>query len=105
MLRHRTTGSQAMKALLFVCMLVAAAFTWAAGAVTGEVLEVKDVESYTYLRLRTANGETWAAVATAPVKKGALVTIENITVMNNFESKSLKRTFQTVVFGNLAGKP
>lgn len=102
-----------MKSLLVICMLVAAPFLWAddktaapstatAKAVTGEVLEVQNVESYTYLRLKTAQGETWAAVATAPVRKGAKVTIENATVMNNFQSRALKRTFDTVVFGTLA---
>lgn len=101
-----------MKAVLVICMLVAAPFVWAqnktapqppaANAVTGEVLEVKDVESYTYLRLKTAQGETWAAVTTAPVKKGSKVTIENVTVMNNFQSKALKKTFDTVVFGTLS---
>jgi hypothetical protein len=70
---------------------------------TGEVLEVKDVDAYTYLRLKTAKGETWAAVTRAAVKPGAVVTVENPMVMRNFESKSLKRTFDTIVFGNLAG--
>ena len=36
---------------------------------------MKDVESYTYLRLKTKDGEIWAAVARAPVRKGAEVTI------------------------------
>jgi hypothetical protein len=104
-----------MKALLVTCMLAAAPFVWAAdksappapaaNAVTGEVLEVQNVESYTYLRLKTAQGETWAAVPTAAVKKGAKVTIENANVMKNFESKTLKKTFPTVVFGTLAGAP
>jgi hypothetical protein len=75
----------------------------AAAPVKGEVLEVKDVESYTYLRLKTKDGETWAAVGKAPVKKGAQVTIENVMVMRNFESKSLKKTFPTILFGNLGG--
>jgi len=103
-----------MKPLLSICMLVAAASVWAAdnsaaaapataAAVTGVVLEVKDVESYTYLRLKTRDGETWAAVAKVPVKKGAEVTLENVMVMNNFESKSLKKTFPTILFGNLSG--
>ncbi len=101
-----------MKALLVTCMLAAAPFVWAGNAaatppqagnaVTGEVLEVKDVDSYTYLRLKTAQGETWAAVPTAALKKGAKVTIVNPTVMKNFESKTLKKTFDTVVFGTLA---
>ena len=71
--------------------------------VTGEVLEVKDVEVYTYLRLKTRDGETWAAVSRAPVKVGARVTIESPSVMKDFESKALKRTFPTIVFGSLAG--
>ena len=108
-----------MKVLLAICLIVFAPFvssTWAgenpvsaprsATAVSGEVLEVNDVESYTYLRLKTRDGETWAAVAKAPVKKGAKVTIENAMVMYNFESKSLHKTFPTILFGNLgrAGK-
>ncbi len=84
---------------------------WAAGDVTppavptmkGEVLEVKDVAVYTYLRLKTADGETWAAVNKSAVKKGDEVTIDNPMVLQNFESKSLHRTFDTIVFGTLAG--
>jgi hypothetical protein len=69
--------------------------------VNGKVLEVKDVETYTYLRLMTKDGETWAAVAKAPVQVGAEVTIENVTIMQNFESKTLKRNFDRIVFGSL----
>jgi hypothetical protein len=69
----------------------------------GVVLEVKDVDAYTYLRLKTDNGETWAAVGKAAVKKGAEVTIDNPMVMRNFKSETLNRTFDTIVFGSLAG--
>jgi len=103
-----------MKVLLVICLLVAAPFLWAAdnkaaaappaaGPVTGEVLEVRDVESYTYLRLKTAQGETWAAVPTAKVQKGTKVTVDNPMVMNNFQSKALNKTFDKIVFGTLAG--
>lgn len=96
-----------MKALLAIWMIVAAPFIFAAetsaATIKGEVLEIKEVESYTYLRLKTKDGETWAAVVKAPVKKGAEVSIENTMVMTNFESKSLKKTFPTIVFGTLAG--
>ena len=70
--------------------------------VQGEVLEVKDVDSYTYLLLKTREGETWAAVTKAPVKTGARVTIEHASVMLNFESKTLKRKFDRIVFGSIA---
>jgi hypothetical protein len=68
---------------------------------SGIVLEVKDVDSYTYLRLKTKEGETWAAVGKAQIKKGSTVSIENTMVMTNFESKSLKKTFPTIIFGTL----
>lgn len=70
-------------------------------AVKGEVLEVLEVANFTYLRLNTKEGEVWAAVVNAHVKKGARVTVENITVMNNFESKSLKKVFPSILFGSL----
>ena len=72
-------------------------------SIKGTVLEVKDVETYTYLRLKTKDGETWAAVAKAPVKTGTEVTIENANVMHNFESRTLNRKFDKIVFGSIAG--
>jgi len=98
-----------IKKALVLAMLAAAPFVWGqtppgGPTVAGEVLETKDVESYTYLRLKTAQGETWAAVPTTSVKKGAKVSIENPMVMNNFQSKALNKTFDKVVFGTLTGQ-
>lgn len=106
--------SPAMKNLLAICLFVVASFAnsiWAgenpahgpasAAVVTGEVLEVMDVDGYTYLRLKTRDGETWAAVNRAPVRLGTQVTIENVMRMTNFESKALKKTFPTIVLGSL----
>ncbi len=97
-----------MKALLAICMMVFASLSWAGEdmvhpSVKGEVLEVKIVDNFTYLHLKTKDGETWAAVVNAKASKGETVTIENVSVMENFESKSLKRTFKTILFGTLAG--
>jgi len=86
--------------------IAAAADVAAAAATTsvkGKVLEVKDVETYTYLRLKTKDGEVWAAVNKAPVKVGSDVAIENVTVMTNFESKTLKKKFDQIYFGSIAG--
>lgn len=108
-----------MNKLLLACLLAVAPLAWSADgrlavpatppaptamSVAGEVLEVQNVESYTYLKLRTAQGETWAAVPTTKVAKGDKVTISNAMVMNNFESKALKRKFDTVIFG-VVGQP
>ncbi|MDD5059063.1 MAG: nucleotide-binding protein [Sideroxydans sp.] len=103
-----------MKALLAICLIVVSTFVGAAQnpapaehasavVVTGKVLEVKNAASYTYLRLKTKDGEVWAAVMQAQVKKGATVTLENVMVMDNFESKALKKTFKTILFGSLGG--
>jgi hypothetical protein len=102
-----------MKLLLSICMIITSTLVWAgetpaapaapAVIVQGKVLEVKNVDSYTYLRLKTNNGELWAAVMKAQIKKGTTVTVENGVVMSNFESKSLKKTFPTILFGTLGG--
>ncbi len=91
--------AHALAALLLAAALAGPAA--AAAPIQGEVLETRDVESYTYLRLATRDGEIWAAVPTAPVKKGDRVTIANPMVMQGFESKTLKRTFDKIVFGQL----
>lgn len=101
-----------MKTLFAICMIVAATLAWAgetsaskpSASVKGEVLEVKNVADFTYLRLKTGHGETWAAVIKAAVNKGDTVTIENAIVMKNFESKSLKKTFSSILFGSLGGQ-
>jgi hypothetical protein len=75
----------------------------AAPSLKGEVLETLDAGTYTYLRLKTTDGEIWAAVLSTPVKKGAQVTVESPMLMTNFESKTLKRKFDKIIFGTLAG--
>ncbi|MFH0934457.1 MAG: nucleotide-binding protein [Pseudomonadota bacterium] len=102
-----------MKALLSICLFVTASFAWAteggmppdsvSATVQGKVIKLKNVDNFTYLLLNTDRGEIWAAVIRAPVKKGDTVTIENVTVMENFTSKSLNQTFKTILFGQLGG--
>ncbi len=69
----------------------------------GEVLEVLQVPSYTYLRLRTASGEVWTAVSTAEVKVHERARVADAAEMRSFESKTLKRSFDVIYFGRLAG--
>jgi len=71
--------------------------------VSGQVLETRDAEPYTYLRLKTDQGEQWAVVDKAAVKKGASASVEVVMVVDNFESKALRKTFSSIIFGNLAG--
>ena len=71
--------------------------------VSGKVLERIDLPSGMYLRLATSSGDLWAAVNTANVKKGDTVTVVNAITMDGFESTSLKRKFDRIVFGALEG--
>ena len=73
-------------------------------ALTGTVIEMLPAPPYLYLRLKTGNGEVWAAVDGGTVRKGSTVTVANAMLMQNFESASLKRTFPKVYFGSLAAE-
>lgn len=102
-----------MKIVFAICLFLSASFAWAAephpsmqpesSAVVGKVLEVLNVENFTYLRLDTQQGEVWAAVIKGQIQKGEIVSLENAIEIKNFESKTLKRTFDKIWFGNLGG--
>lgn len=102
-----------MKWLIAVFFIFGAQLGWSAdasvptppGRLKGEVLEVQQVASYTYLRLKTSDAEAWVAVASAAVETGATVSIENAELMDNFESKALNRTFAQIYFGSLVAAP
>ena len=104
---------QAMRTLIVVCAFVTATLVQAAekpapvpasrAVLTGVVLEVKDAGGYTYLRLKTREGETWAAIAGAPVRQGQEVKIKDVMYMKDFQSKALNRKFELLAMGTLAG--
>lgn len=72
--------------------------------VKGKVLEKLDAASYTYLRLQTDKAEAWAAVQQTAMPVGTEVVVEG-TWMNGFESKTLGRKFDSILFGQLGGGP
>ncbi|HJV49366.1 MAG TPA: hypothetical protein VJ549_08840 [Geothrix sp.] len=98
-------GCQSKKSEAVVAAPTTGALPAAAAAgqgLSGKVLERLDASPYCYLRIQTVRGEVWAAVPEAKVEKGTDVTIANPMLMNNFESKTLNRTFSEVYFGTLA---
>ena len=70
-------------------------------SLTGTVLETMDAAGYTYLRLKSAEGETWAAVNAAKVAVGDTVSVLHPMPMDGFESTTLNRKFDHIVFGTL----
>jgi hypothetical protein len=71
--------------------------------VTGTVEDVVAAGKYIYLKLATSDGETWAAVPKASIKKGDTATVVNAAQMLEFKSKTLGRTFDKIWFGVLKG--
>lgn len=65
----------------------------------GPVAETFNSGGYTYLRI----GNEWAAIPETKLEQGATVTIDKQMTMEKFESKSLGRTFDRIVFGSMAG--
>jgi hypothetical protein len=72
------------------------------GSITGRVLETMDSGGYTYMKLSSDGGEVWAAVNATKVRKGQTVTVVNPMAMDGFESKTLHRKFDRILFGSLA---
>jgi DNA/RNA endonuclease YhcR with UshA esterase domain len=67
----------------------------------GKVVEKQDVSPYTYVRLEDGAGnETWAAVPETQLEIGEEVELQGGVVMTNFSSKTLNRTFESIIFAS-----
>lgn len=67
---------------------------------SGKVLETMDAGGYTYLKVDTGLSQPWIAIPQSKVKVGQDVTYQQGMVMKNFASKSMNRTFDTIVFSS-----
>lgn len=65
---------------------------------SGKVLETMNAATYTYARVETASGETWIAGPQTTVKVGDTVSWSGGNEMKNFPSKTLGRTFESILF-------
>ena len=75
-----------------------AAASMADAALQGTVVETMNAAGYTYLQVESAAGKTWVAIPESTVTKGQQVACLPGMVMENFQSKTLGRTFPTIVF-------
>ena len=67
----------------------------------GTVVETMNSGGYTYLKLKTASGDVWAAVNQVSVKVGDQVTVAGSMPMDGFESPTLNRKFDRIYFGSI----
>ena len=64
----------------------------------GKVLETMNAAGYTYVQVEENGQKLWVAVMETQVKAGDIVEFPDSPPMVNFQSKSLKRTFDKIIF-------
>ena len=64
----------------------------------GTVVDIIDTTGYTYMELENGGNRFWIAAPTTKVNKGDHIRFVQDMVMTNFTSKTLNRTFGTLVF-------
>ena len=64
----------------------------------GKVLEVINVAGYTYLHVEGKDKKEWVAGKAGEIKEGDVVSYSKGSIMHNFFSKTLNRTFPEIIF-------
>lgn len=67
-------------------------------SINGKVVETMNSGGYTYINIEKDNKKIWVAVPQTGVKVGQEISVIPGMTMSNFESKSLNRTFESIVF-------
>jgi hypothetical protein len=63
-----------------------------------EVVEHMNGGGYTFIKANENGNELWVAIREMPVEAGDVYYFTDAMVMNNFESKSLNKTFESILF-------
>ena len=64
----------------------------------GKVLQVMEAGNYTYLEVEEKGQKIWIAALKTKLSKGDIVEFPDSKPMEKFESKTLKRTFDKIIF-------
>lgn len=67
---------------------------------SGKILETMNSGGYTYLQIDTGSSQPWVAIPQSQVKVGDEVSCNQGMVMTNFSSKTLNRTFDSIIFSS-----
>jgi len=69
-------------------------------ALSGKVAETMNSGGYTYVLLENNGKKTWVALPDTKLKVGQQITCQPGMEMQNFTSKTLKRTFNSIIFSS-----
>ncbi|TNF44080.1 MAG: hypothetical protein EP216_02700, partial [Epsilonproteobacteria bacterium] len=70
------------------------------GIYYAEVLEIQDAKGYKYLKVDENGTQKWVAIASAPVAVGDKIGYDKRTIMHDFPSKTLNKTFKEIIFAS-----
>jgi hypothetical protein len=68
--------------------------------ITGKVVETMNSGGYTYVKLEKDGSEVWVAVPETDIEVGEYMTFQGGTMMRNFTSRTLDRTFDSIIFSS-----
>ena len=75
-------------------------------SLSGKVVETMNAGGYTYVSVEKDGKKTWVAIPPTEIRVGQEVTLQPGAEMRNFTSKTLNRTFESIIFsGGLASQP
>jgi len=63
-----------------------------------KVIKAMHASGYTYMNVELGDRKTWVAATSMRIKAGDTVKWESAAVMRNFTSKTLRRTFDEILF-------
>lgn len=92
-----------MKLLRLILITLLSTFIYAQapkGIYYATVLEIQDAKGYKYLKVDENGTQKWVAIASAPVAIGDKIGYDKRTIMRDFPSKTLNKTFKEIIFAS-----
>lgn len=68
--------------------------------VSGKVLEILDGGNFIFVLIDRGDEQTWATMPATEIKVGENISLDNATQFGKFYSKSLDRTFDSLIFAS-----
>lgn len=71
--------------------------------VSGKVLEILDTGGFLFVALDWQGKKVWATVPGVDLKVGEVISLDHATMIKDFHSKALNRTFDELIFASSIG--